>query len=215
MIQVLVVDDHQMLVDLLKELIGQEDDIQVVAEANNGKQALDILASGREVDIVIMDINMPEMDGEEATQKILDLYGEKVDVLMLTNYKDGNVIARMLEMGATGYVIKEESANELIKAIRAIYDGKIYYGDIVKDIVMEYMTSKGKHDKNNIHSITPKEYEVLQMIVDGYINKEIADKLNVTHGTVDKHRKSLMQKLNARNAAEVVREAIRYNLVRF
>ncbi len=214
MIRVMIVEDQQLLVDLLKKLIEEQHDIEVVGEANNGKQALEMLAEGIEPDIVLMDINMPEMDGEEATRKILDQYSDKIDVLMLTNYKDGHIIANMLEIGAVGYVVKDESAKELITAIRAIFDGQIYYGEIVKNIVMEYMTQKGRFPQHSIQEITAKEKEVLQMIVDGYINKEIADKLNVTNGTIDKHRKKLMTKLNARNSAEIVREAIRHNLVR-
>ncbi len=214
MIRVMIVDDKKLLVDLLKRLIDEQEDIEVVAQALNGKEALEKLATiDKRPDIVLMDINMPEMNGEEATHKILEMYGDEIDVLMLTNYKDGHIIANMLEAGASGYVVKDESASELIKAIRAIYDGQIYYGDMVKNIVMEYMTLRGKQPPNSIQDITPKEKEVLQMIVDGFINKEIADKLNVTNGTIDKHRKKLMDKLNARNAAEIVREAIRHKLV--
>jgi len=211
-IQVLLVDDHKIVRDGLKMMIRSHPGIDVVGEAENGRQAL-LKLKNVTVDLVIMDINMPEMNGVEATKKIIsDFSGVKV--LALTMSDDDQHIRQMIQAGASGYILKSSGRNELSMAIESIMDGKHYFSDeATKSIMMDLVTNKGKsHSVDSDVHITDREMEILDLILKELTNNEIAEKLFISPRTVDAHRRNLLQKTGSRNTAGLVRFAMEQNL---
>ena len=214
-INVMLVDDHKLLLEGMKMLINGAEDIQVVAEAQNGQEALDILAERvNEIDVVLMDIQMPVMDGKEATKKIIEKYKDQVDVLMVTVEDSGEMIAETLETGASGYIIKKDTGSQVKNAIRTVYkNGGTYYGDDVKDVYFEYLLRRKSLENQQKKDLTPQELKVVELIISGLTTKEIGEQLFIARGTVETHSRNIKKKLDARNTAEVVREAIKNGLV--
>ncbi len=212
-IQVMLVDDHKIVRDGLKMMLRTSAGIDVVDEAENGKEAL-IKLQKNQADLVIMDINMPEMNGVNATKKITTEFPD-VKVLALTMSDDDQHIRQMIQAGASGYILKSSGKNELTMAIESIMDGKHYFSDeATKSIMMDLVTNKGERKQTNepeVH-ITDRELEILEMIVQEMTNNEIAEELHISPRTVDAHRRNLLQKTGARNAAGLVRYAMKRNL---
>jgi len=211
-IQVLLADDHKIVRDGLKMMLRSHPGIDVVAEAENGSEAVSVLDSNT-VDLVIMDINMPEMNGIEATSKIVKNFSG-IKVLALTMSNDDQHIRQMIQAGASGYILKSSGRNELIMAIENIMEGKHYFSDeATKSIMMDLVTNKGKTHKAepDVH-ITDREMEILELILKELTNNEIAEKLFISPRTVDAHRRNLLQKTGVRNTAGLVRFAMKKNL---
>lgn len=211
-IRIAIVDDHQIVRDGIRVLIEDEPGFEVAFEAENGKEAI-TFSKKHSPDVIIMDITMPEMNGIEATELIKEQQPE-VKILALTMLSEDQHIRKMIKVGASGYILKNSGKEELLQAIYALIEGKHYFSnDATQSILQELVhptVSKTKQPENV--NITERELEVLQLIVDEHTNQEIADKLFISVRTVDAHRRSLLQKTNAKNTAGLVKYALKNDL---
>lgn len=206
MINILIADDHQLLIDGIKSALGGTPDISIVAEANNGYQVLEKLDAGVAVDIVLMDINMPKLDGLNAT-KMVHKRHPHVKVIALSQYDEKRFVKQMVKNGASGYLLKDSSRDVLEKAIRAVHCGENYFADglsirlISQELKME--------DETNalFPKLTERELEILRLIGNELSSQEIADKLFISFHTVESHRANLMNKAGVKNTAGLVRWA--------
>ncbi len=198
----------------LRSLLSAEPDIEVIGEASNGREAVQ-MAQEFHPDIVVMDIAMPVLNGLEATCQIIS-EGNPAKVLILSCYADDEYVHRLTEAGASGYLIKQTAASELIKAVREIARGNAYFSpSILKRLLELYREShiKGRSIRRRSEHLTSREQEVLQMVAEGHVNKQIAAALNLSIKTVGKHRQQLMDKLNIHDVAGLTRYAIAQGVV--
>ncbi|MFU8812506.1 MAG: response regulator [Balneolaceae bacterium] len=210
-IKVLLADDHQLVRDGIKLMLEPQAGIDVMGEASNGEEAITFLEK-QAVDVVIMDINMPVMDGITATQKVKDRFSD-VRILALTMSNDDTHIRRMIQAGASGYIMKSAGREELTKAIHQIMDGQHYFSDqVTQSIMTDLIKNKGKSTVDEPIEITVREKEILLLIVKEFTNQEIAEKLYISPRTVDAHRRNLLQKTGARNTAGLVSYAFKHGL---
>jgi len=214
-INVFVVDDHQVVREGIISLIKENDQFSIVGEAANGKEALDLIASLESLpEIVLMDINMPVMDGIVCAQEIYKLYQDRVKVLALTMVKQSLHIRKILEAGARGYILKNCDKIELYSAIEAVCDGKTYFSTEVSQVVMDEMTKIKIADRAEVKtSLSKREKEVLKLIVKDMSNQQIADQLHISIRTVETHKQNLISKTGTNNVAGLVVFAIKNNLV--
>jgi DNA-binding NarL/FixJ family response regulator len=207
-IKVLLVDDHHIVREGIRSSLTDEDAISIVGEAANGKIALQKIKD-LAPDVVLMDLNMPVMDGLEATRQINKIF-PKTKVLALTVHDSEEYVSRILHNGARGYVLKNTSPEQLIVAIKSVAEGDAFFSPSVSHLLLNEFTKKKKEP---LLLITPRERDVLAFLASGDTNKEVAGRLNLSVRTVETHRAKLMKKLNARNAAELSRIALERNLV--
>lgn len=205
-IKVLLVDDHQIIVDGLKSLLKDSADIMVAGEANNGREALRIL-NFLGIDVVLMDVDMPVMNGIDALKEIAKLY-PRTSVIILSMHQEAGMIKSLMNLGAKGYLLKSSSKDELISAIRKVADGQSYFST---DVTLSLLSSGSGNQQNEI--LTDRETEILRLIAEGFSNKEIGSKLFISHRTVDTHRTNLMKKLDVNNIAGLISYAIRNGIV--
>lgn len=210
MIKVIVVDDHQMFIDGISELIKGMPEIEIVGEANNGVDLIDLL-SKQAADVILMDVNMPKMDGYEATKKLVSEYPE-TKVIMLTMHDSSAYIQKLIKAGASGYILKNTGKAELQAAIETVADGETYYSQKVTQRIMQGLQKKEKQ-KNAVVELTDREKDVLKLIAEEFTTHEIADKLCISHHTVESHRKNLIAKLGVRNIAGLVKYAVENGVV--
>jgi two-component system, NarL family, nitrate/nitrite response regulator NarL len=209
-IRVIVVDDHAILRDGIRSLLDRQADITVVAEASNGREALDRVHE-HQPDIVLMDITMPEMNGLEATRLIKSEYPD-IKVLILTQHDNQEYVDPLLQAGASGYVLKRSGGREVVTAIRQVYEEGAYLeGSITNQLLHEY--SSFSNDPGPPQHLTAREKEVLNYLITGMSNKEIAYLLGISPKTVSVHRSSLMTKFNVRNSIELLRYVEEHNLL--
>jgi two-component system response regulator NreC len=211
-IRLLLVDDHQVVRAGLRMLFMAEDDIEIVGEADNAREAIEAV-SQLKPDVVLMDVVMPGMSGIAATRSIKAAYPE-THVLALTMHEDEQYFFEMLMAGATGYVPKRAAPDDLISAIRAVSQGHVFlYPTLAKMLVEDYL-KRGEFDQDpSGSSLTPREREVLTHIAEGHTNREIADKLVISVKTVDRHRENIMRKLNLHSRVALVKYAISKGLI--
>jgi DNA-binding NarL/FixJ family response regulator len=211
-IKVLLVDDHKIVRDGIRLMLEPQAGIDVVAEAEDGGDVESIL-DDKDVDVIIMDINMPGVNGIKTTQTVKDKYPE-IKVLALTMSSDDTHIRQMVQAGASGYLMKSAGRDELTKAIHDVMNGKHYFSDqATQSIMMDLVKNRGKSSTPDHVHITDRELEVLQMIVKEHTNQEIAEKLYISPRTVDAHRRNLLQKTGARNTAGLVKYAFQNGLI--
>jgi DNA-binding NarL/FixJ family response regulator len=214
-INVMIVDDHQIMIDGIYSMLANEPDISIIQYANNGKQAI-IMLEETTVDVVIMDIEMPIMNGIDATKHITANF-PAIKIIALTTYDEKSIINAMLEAGATGYILKNINKEILVQAIKTVADGKNYYGTditiaMAKNVLGKSTTNTLKEEQI-ISSLSPREIDILKNIVNGLSNKEIGEKLFISPKTVDTHRNNIMKKLDVHNTASLVKFAIKIGLV--
>jgi len=211
-IKVLLVDDHKIVRDGIKLMLEPQAGIDVVAEAEDGDKVKKVLEETA-VDVIVMDINMPGMNGIKTTKMVKELHPD-IKVLALTMSSDDTHIRQMVQAGASGYIMKSAGRDELTAAIHDVMGGKHYFSDqATQSIMMDLVKNKGKSTASAPIHITERELEVLQMIVKEYTNQEIAEKLYISPRTVDAHRRNLLQKTGARNTAGLVKYAFQNGLV--
>jgi DNA-binding NarL/FixJ family response regulator len=211
MIQIIIADDHQMFIDGLKSLLSGEQDIEVVGEALNGLETLKLLETTH-ADLVLLDINMPEMDGIETTKQ-MQLKFPSVKILMLTMHNNTEFIFSLMNAGASGYILKNTGRIELIEAIHSVYAGKTFYSKEVSDTILQNISKKETDKKLDEVHLTDREKDVLKLIAQEYSTQEIATTLFISVNTVETHRKNLLGKLQAKNIAGLVKFAIQTGLV--
>ena len=212
-VRILLADDHTILRKGLRLLLERESDFGVVAEAGNGREAVD--AVNREVpDVVIMDIAMPILNGIEATQRISADH-PRTAVIILSVHSDEGYVLRALKAGARGYLLKDSAESDLIQAVRVVAAGKAFFSPAVSRILADdyvrQMQQQGAADRYDL--LTTRERELLQLIAELKPTKEIAEILGISPHTVDTHRGNLMQKLNIHSIPELILYAVRKGVI--
>ena len=193
MIRVFIVDDHPVVIEGIHSLLMNEKDIAWVGQAMNAASCLGFFVNNT-ADVVLMDISMPGMDGVELSAVMKNKY-PGIFILGLSTFNQGIYIKEMMENGASGYILKNSSREELIKAIHTVHDGGIYFSGEVGQALAEYQ----KSSKTELPVLTPREKEILELIAEGFTNPQIAEKIFLSQFTVDSHRKNLLAKLNVKN----------------
>ena len=207
-IRILLADDHAVVRQGFKMILGAQPDMEIVGEAGNGRDAVE-LAEQLRPEVVVMDVAMPELNGIEATRRITDALPH-TRILALSMHKDSVYVRETLRAGARGYLLKDSPAGDLLAAVRAVASGQGYLSPEVSNAVLD---DYRRHVSNPIDLLTSREREVLQMLAEGKTNKEIAGVLNLSVYTVDAHRGRIMEKLNLHSINELVRFAVRNGLV--
>ncbi len=207
MIKLLIADDHQFLLDGFGAIVETLDDIEIVAQASNGKQVLSNLKN-LQVDITLLDINMPILNGVE-TCKIIQKSYPDTKVIALSMHKKQSFVKRMIQYGACGYILKDDPSKHIIDGIRMVSEGGIYFSPRVTDMAKSFT----KIAKDGLNQITEREIEVLHLISNGLTNQEIANKLHLSPHTTESHRRHLLTKMDARNTAELVRKGMEKGLI--
>lgn len=213
-IRILIVDDHAVVRAGIHLLLDSQSDLEVVGEAQNGREGL-VQAQKLKPDVVLMDIAMPEMGGVEATQAIKKTCPE-AQVLALTMYEDPAFFFRILQAGASGYVIKGADPGELLDAIRAVAQNKAYLSPVLtRKLFDNYLLRLEVGEENDSYGkLTDRERDVLKLVGEGHTSREIAERLFISINTVERHRTNIMNKLGMHNKAELIRLAIRKGLVK-
>lgn len=215
-IRLLIADDHAIVRSGLSMLIGSQSDMEVIATAADGKEAVDKALELRP-DIVLMDLSMPPGEnGLSATSRLKEAAPE-IDILVLTMHDDEEYLFRVLQAGASGYILKSAPDLDLITAIRTVHSGAAYlHPTATKSLIAEFLqrVQKGQ-DVENFHVLTDREQEILQYIAKGYSNKEIAEQLIVSVKTVETHKSKIMEKLQMKTRPELVRYALKKGLLDF
>ncbi len=207
-IRILLADDHAVVRQGFKMILGAQPEMEIVGEAGNGREAVEAAEKLRP-DVVVMDVAMPELNGIEATRRIVQS-SPHTRILALSMHKDSVYVREVLRAGARGYLLKDAPAGDLLSAVRAVASGEGYLSPAVSNAVLD---DYRRHVTNPIDLLTSREREVLQMLAEGKTNKEIAGVLNLSVYTVDAHRGRIMEKLNLHSINELVRFAVRNGLV--
>lgn len=211
-ISVLIADDHAIVREGLRSLLEMQPDIEVAGEARNGQEALD---KTRELapDIILMDITMPGMSGLEATRLVRE-QSPDTRVLVLTMHEGDEYFFKLIDAGASGYLVKGCSSEELMTALRAVNRGEVFlYPTMTTKLLSDYLRRSRGSDKETGDGLTNREMEILKYVADGHTNSDIAERLVLSVATVQTHRANIMAKLGLHNAAELVKYAIRHGLI--
>jgi len=211
MIKILIADDHQLVREGIKRILAEDEELQVIAEAADGQEAVDMIEKHKP-DIVLMDITMPGMDGMEATRRLVKEIDTSVRIIILTMHTDEHYAARLMRMGATGYVIKDVAPAELIEAIRTVHQGRRFVSTPLRDtLALRFIEGL---ENEPIELLTDREFQVLSRLATGATNREIADELEVSVKTIDAHRLNLLGKLRLRNNAELAKFAMQKGILK-
>ncbi|SET70148.1 two component transcriptional regulator, LuxR family [Hymenobacter actinosclerus] len=208
----LLVDDHPMVVEGIRQMLLPETDLRVVAQANGGEQALELLSAHPEVRVVLLDLSMPGMSGVELARAIRAGWAE-VRVLALSMFHDHATVAEVLEAGGAGYVLKTASRAELSTAIRQVAAGRTYFSQDVADTLLQNLQITASLETPGPPAITRREREILQLIAREHSNLEIAEALFISERTVETHRRNLLTKTKCKSAVGLIQYAIRHNLL--
>jgi DNA-binding NarL/FixJ family response regulator len=212
-IRVLLADDHKLIRSGLKLVIEQQADLVVVGEADDGRQAVELARSAKP-DVVVMDIGMPNLNGIEACYQITQ-GNPSVAVVMLSMHADESYVLRALKAGARAYLLKDSAEADLARAIRAAAEGKSFFSPAVGKVLLEDYVRKmqrtGATDSYDL--LTPREREILQLVVEGKSNKDVANLLNLSVYTVETHRANIMGKLNLKSVPELILYAVRKGII--
>ncbi|HZT37175.1 MAG TPA: response regulator transcription factor [Bryobacteraceae bacterium] len=212
-IRVLVADDHTMIRSGLRMLLEREPGFEVVAEASDGRQAIE-LAESLKPDVAVLDIGMPNLNGIEATRHIVQKL-PRTRVVVLSMHADESYVLRALKSGARGYLLKDSAESDILNSIRAVNEGKAYFSpEISKMLAEDYMRQmqqRGVEDSYEL--LTAREREILQMLAEGRSNKEISSALNLSLYTVETHRSNILQKLNLHSLPELILYAVRKGII--
>jgi two-component system response regulator NreC len=213
LIRILLADDHTVVRDGLRALLEKQPDMAVVGEAADGRDSIR-LAEEQSPDVVVMDIGMPNLNGIEATRRILAA-NPRTAVVMLSMHQDESYVLRSLKAGAKGYLLKDSLRSEVIDAIRAVFQGRSFLTRKVSRMLQEdyirQLESRGLDDRYDL--LTDREREILQMVAEGKSNKEVANVLNISQTTVETHRGHILQKLGLHSVPELILYAVRKGII--
>ena len=212
-IRLLLVDDHEMVRTGIRMLLESQNDLEIVGEASNGSQAIKMVAEYRP-DVVVMDITLPDISGIDATRQIKE-FSPDISIVALTIHEDEQYFFEMLQAGASGYVPKRAAADDLIDAIHAAYEDEIYlYPSLAKALVEDFLERyQLNEEETSLEVLTSREKEVLELLVKGCSNEEIAEVLSISKHTVARHRENLMRKLEIHSRTDLVKYAIRKGII--
>jgi len=212
-IRILLADDHTIIRSGLRLLLDQQPGFKVVAEASNGREAVE-LAAKEKPDVAVLDIGMPQLNGIEATQQIAAKESQ-TKVVILSMHADEGYVLRALKAGARAYILKNSAEADLIRAVRAVADGKSFFSPVISKMLLEdYVRQiRDKHVEDSYDLLTPREREILQLLAEGRTNKEVATLLHLSVYTVDAHRGNILQKLNLHGVPEMILYAVRKGII--
>ncbi len=206
MIRVFIVDDHPVVIEGIHSLLQNEKDIEWAGHAMNASSCFGYFVNNT-ADVLLMDISMPGMDGVELC-KIMNEKYPGIFILGLSTFNQGLYIKKMMENGASGYILKNSSKEELLKAIHTVNNGGIFFSGEAGEALKEYQKSS-----TQLPELSPREKEILALIAEGFTNPQIAEKIFLSPFTVDSHRKNLLAKLNVKNTASLIRLAVEKKLI--
>ena len=210
-ISILIVDDHSIVRHGLKQSLSQEKDMKVVAEASNGRRAVELVSKHRP-DVILMDVSMPELNGIEATRKILKLDPD-IKIIALSMHAEKQYVLAMVKSGARGYLLKNNLFEELLTAIRTVVSGNIFLSaDITEYIVNLAIHPYDEGEFLAFHTLSSREREILQLVAEGRRNAYIADHLFISKKTVDSHKRHIMKKLNLDSVPALTKFAIKHGI---
>lgn len=215
-IAVHIADDHQILIDGVRAVIDLEPDIEVVGHSLNGKQVLKWFEENS-ADVLVLDINMPELDGLEVLKKF-STYDDVPEVIILSSYDDIKLVKEVLGMGAKGFVPKKSAGEHIVNAIRKVFKGEQYFSDDIKEKMMKTLIGKPMGEASSpdgilISSLTRREYQVLKLVAQQYTTREMSETLNISESTVETHRKNLIRKVNVKNSVGLAIFAMKNQIV--
>ena len=211
-IRILLADDHELVRQSLRYMLESESDSEVVGEAGDGREAVK-LAEELQPDVVVLDIEMPGMDGIKAAREIM-AKSPSMKILALSMHSERGYVSEIFKAGAAGYILKDSAFEELVRAIKTVVSDQKYISPGLVDIVIEGFTGGADEEKSpGLSKLTARELEVLQMVAEGNSSKEIAYHLDLSVKTVDAHRRQIMQRLEIDNIADLIKFAIREKLV--
>ncbi|MCF6184240.1 MAG: response regulator transcription factor [Bacteroidales bacterium] len=214
-IKIILVDDHQIVRDGIKALLSDSLNIKVIGEVKNAYELFDLLKT-QIPDIVLLDVSLPTMSGIEVS-KILSSHFPKIKKLMLSMYTSEDFIFNAIKSGVNGYLPKNITRNELLKAINEVSDGREYFSKTISDTILKSYLKSAKYGNNvsddKLRKLTKRENEILLYVVEGLHNKDIAEKLNISIRTVETHKTNIMHKLNLNGTVDLVKFAIKNNII--
>jgi len=210
LIKVLLADDHSIVRAGLRRIVEESGEMHVVAEADDGREAIQLVQK-TDPDVAVVDISMPGLDGLEVIGRLRTLR-PKLPILVLTMHEEGQYVVRAIQAGAMGYLTKQSAPEQLVKAIRKIYDGQRYITDEAAES-LALRVAKGSNGKSPLDSLSMRELQVLRRLAMGHTNREIASAYHISIKTVDTYRARLLKKLGLRNNAELSRFAIQNRLI--
>jgi two-component system response regulator NreC len=211
--RIVLADDHKLMRSGLRVLLEQQPDLTVVGEASDGREAVALVASQRP-DVLVMDIGMPSLNGIEAAAQITQSNPEAA-IVMLSMHSDESYVLRALKAGAKGYLLKDSAEADLIRAVRAVAEGKSFFSPAVSKVLLDDYVRKLKRSgtEDPYDLLTPREREVLQLVAEGKSNKEVAQLLNLSVYTVETHRSNIVEKLNLHGVPELILYAVRKGII--
>lgn len=214
MIKLLIIEDHKILIEGIKELLDMEPTCGIQYEAYDGESGIELVKIHNDIDAILLDINLPDMSGFDVCKQIKSIK-PKLPILTLTMHESHAYLKKMINAGTNGYILKNTSKNELVKAIISIVNGKQFFSEKVKEIITENRTLQSEHVSSRKEKaiLTFREKEVLNYILKEYTTNEIAKEMKISHYTVNSHRKNLLKKLDVKNTAGLVKRAIEDNLL--
>ena len=209
MIKIILVDDHKIVRDGLKLVLGAVDNFEIIAEGGDGNEAIELVSS-HQADILISDISMPNLNGLEAVEKI-KVANPNTKVLFLSMFDKPEYVTHAVKVGADGYILKDADKDEMIHAIRKVVKGEKYFSGDVSGALINQLTGTGSFGSSFVSdefNLTKREAEILRLIVDGKTNKQIADMANISVRTIETHRLNIMKKMKVNSASELIRLAM-------
>lgn len=212
MIEVIVTDDHKLFTDAVAGFFNAESNIRLAGSAASGDELMQLLKT-MQPHVILLDINMPGMNGITATSLIRKKY-PKIKILIVTMYRSKEFILNLFKLGVDGYILKNTGKEELIKAIHTVHSGGTYFGEDISNTVLKEKTyTRPDHSEDSTFSFSKRETEIVRLLADGLSTQEVADKLFLSYYTVETHRKNLLNKLNLRNTAELVKYAAQLGIL--
>jgi DNA-binding NarL/FixJ family response regulator len=212
-IKIMLVDDHSLVREGINAMLSSYSDLEIIAEAENGSSAIEKL-SKFEPDLMLIDINMPGMDGLELSERIVELY-PTIKIIILSMDVSITFVKRAIQAGVRGYIPKDSQREILVEAIRKVFQGEKYFSEKVSKVILQGFYNDNLNDKVNQGNsdLTKREEEILICIATGMPNRDIAEKLFISNRTVDAHRNHIIQKLKVKTTADLVRYAIKNKLI--
>lgn len=207
-IKIIIADDHELFRNGLKELLKKYNDIEVIHTVSDGKEFMDYVKTSKTIDIVLLDITMPNMDGFEVLGQLKQI-NSNIKPIVISMHDEGNYIAKCAKKGAYSYLLKNTDQEELIKVVRIVSEGKKYFSPSISAKMIDYMSE----NPINENVLSKKETEVLELISKGNTTKEIATMLYVSSRTIETHRANILKKLDVKNTAELIKKAVELKFI--